>query len=505
MIQDISLTNFKAFRSLDQLAIRPVTVLCGTNSCGKSSLLQSLLLLKQTFESQDPNQTLLLNGRFVHLGAFENLVFEKRKDTSLQLGLTCRIKRADFKRTVSPTMPPLYVWIRDLLPAELQTDRTADFQLSYKVAMNQAKTRKPKYRKPVVVESMSYSLSAIFPDGRTLPGASIDLQKRDDDSYALTWHGFHRRLRSDRKESTDGAADAGIEFANLMPKGIAFEAEEARPERISDVFYLFRRFNDTLQTVMSSLTYLGPLREEPSRRYIYEDEVVEVGTKGENAAYLFLAEQDRTIADHYFYDAASDGFAARKHCKLGHAMDEWLRLMGIAGFKAEPTNEIIYLNLDAEQESKTRVSIADVGFGVSQIFPVILEGLKMPVRNTLLLEQPEIHLHPDLQMQLADFFVALALSGKRIIVETHSDHIVNRLVRRIVEDENNELRELIGIYFIRKGAGTAECEEVKIDANRGITNWPPGFFDQTAKEQERIILAGLKKRKGRASTGENKP
>jgi len=144
-----------------------------------------------------------------------------------------------------------------------------------------------------------------------------------------------------------------------------------------------------LQTVMSSLTYLGPLREEPSRRYIYEDEVVEVGIKGENAAYLFLAEQDRNIGEQYFYDAASDGFTERKHCKLGHTMDEWLRLMGIAGFKAEPTNEIIYLNLNAGQESKTRVSIADVGFGVSQIFPVILEGLKMPARNTLLLEQPE--------------------------------------------------------------------------------------------------------------------
>lgn len=504
MIQSISLVNFKGFQSLDQLAIRPITVLCGTNSCGKSSILQSLLLLKQTFESQDPNQTLLLNGRFVHLGAFENLVFQKRKDHSLQLALTCRIKRPDFRRTGSRTMPPLHFWIRDLLPAELQTEGKAEYQLSYKVAMNQEKTRRPKYHKPIVVESMSYSIAAVLPDGDTIPGASINLHKRDDDLYALTWHSFDRRMRPDHREAQDGTADAKVEFANLTPKNIALEADDARPERPNDLLFLFRRFNDMLQTVMSSLTYLGPLREEPSRRYIYEDEVVEVGTKGENSAYLFLAEQDRNIADHYFYNPASDGFTEHKHCKLGDAMDEWLRLMGIAGFKAEPTNEIIYLNLNAGQESKTRVSIADVGFGVSQIFPVILEGLKMPARNTLLLEQPEIHLHPDLQMQLADFFVALALSGKRIIVETHSDHIVNRLVRRIVEDEHNRMRELIGIYFIRRGPDTAECEEVKIDDSRGITNWPPGFFDQTAKEQERIIVAGLKKRKKRANAGESK-
>jgi predicted ATPase len=255
---------------------------------------------------------------------------------------------------------------------------------------------------------------------------------------------------------------------------------------------------------MSSVTYLGPLREEPSRRYIYEDEVVEVGTKGENGAYIFLADQDKIIAKHYFYDTESDGFKMRKRCRLGEAVTEWLNLMGITDFRAEPTNEIIYLNLNAEKEGVTRVSIADVGFGVSQIFPVILEGLKMPIRNTLLLEQPEIHLHPNLQMQLADFFVALALSNKGIVVETHSDHIVNRLVRRIVEDGGGAMRDLIGIYFIRKAADSTEFEEVKIDDTRGITNWPPGFFDQTATEQERIILAGLKKRKAREAAGGKK-
>jgi predicted ATPase len=504
MIQDISLLNFKGFQSLDTLTIRPITVLCGTNSCGKSSILQSLLLLKQTFESQDPNQTLLLNGRFVHLGAFENLIFHKLKDTSLQLALTCLIKRADFNRAGSRTMPPLHFWIRDLVPPEAHADRKADFQLTYNVAMSQPKTRKSKYLKPVLIERMSYRLSATLSDGRTLPGASLELVKRPNEFYSLTWHALPRRYRTDTKEPEDGTTNARIEFANLMPKGLVIEADESKPEDRPDLFFMFRRFNDMLRTVMSSLTYLGPLREEPSRRYIYEDEVVEVGTKGENAAYLVLAEHDNTIVEHYFYDAATDGFVARKRCKLGHALDEWLRLMGITGFRAEPTNEIIYLNLDAEDEGKTRVSIADVGFGVSQIFPVILEGLKMPVRNTLLLEQPEIHLHPDLQMELADFFVALALSGKRISVETHSDHIVNRLVRRIVEDETDRMQKLISIYVIRKTGGAAECEEVRIDDTRGITNWPPGLFDQTAKEQERIIIAGLKKRKRGEPMAESK-
>jgi len=88
MLENISLKNFKGFKDLENLKVKPITILCGTNSCGKSSILQSILLLKQTLESQTPNQILLLNGRFVHLGSFENIIFEKNLDNRLVFELT---------------------------------------------------------------------------------------------------------------------------------------------------------------------------------------------------------------------------------------------------------------------------------------------------------------------------------------------------------------------------------------------------------------------------------
>ena len=169
--------------------------------------------------------------------------------------------------------------------------------------------------------------------------------------------------------------------------------------------------------------------------------------------------------------------------------------MKIPNFEAEINNKIIYLNMEASTYDETRVGIADVGFGVSQIFPIILEGLRMEKGATLMLEQPEIHLHPNLQMQMADYFISLALSGKQVLVETHSDHVINRLVRRIVEDETHNLQDLIGIYFIKPSENGSVYEEVKIDETKGIVNWPPDFFDQTANEQMKIMQAGLKKRK----------
>jgi predicted ATPase len=90
------------------------------------------------------------------------------------------------------------------------------------------------------------------------------------------------------------------------------------------------------------------------------------------------------------------------------------------------------------------------------------------------------------------------------MVETHSDHIINRLVRRIVEDDTGALKDLIGIYFISATDSGSVYEEVCIDENFGVTNWPVDFFDQTALEQEKILKAGLKKRQlARSSASKN--
>ena len=243
-------------------------------------------------------------------------------------------------------------------------------------------------------------------------------------------------------------------------------------------------------------------RGEPEREYIYRDEVVEIGNKGENAAFLYLAEKEKTIENHFFYNAIQEIFEKKESISLKDAVNEWLTLMKIDHFEAEIINRIIYLSQNASKyDEATRVGIADVGFGVSQIFPIVLEGLRMPKGGTLMLEQPEIHLHPNLQMQMADYFIALALSGKNVMAETHSDHIINRLVRRIVEDDTHKLKDLIGIYFIKPSENGAVYEEIIVDESKGVTNWPADFFDQTATEQMKIMQAGLKKRKNQRVNG----
>ncbi|GEM_PF-698595 len=495
MIETISLSNFKGFRKLDALSIKPITILCGTNSCGKSSILQSILLLKQTLESQSPSQTILLNGRYAHLGTFENLIYGKDPANSIEFGLKLRLSRDTLRRPFGRRDLPLKFMLRNLLGRRDTTSGDAEYQLTLNTRFRQEARKSSRAPAPIRVDQYRFELSEVTLAGLTSKVSCI-ATRQEDALYRIELLNFPQRLMHGDQSLLTTTVTAKLEFTNLVPSEIrlknASDTDDAAKQVTTAFYWVFQSLHQILRGVFSSYTYIGPLREEPSRRYIYEDEIVELGIKGENAAYIYLAEQEESADGNHFYDPATDGFTERPRERLGKAVRDWLDQMGIREFQPERVGELIYLSLDASTPN-TRVSIADVGFGVSQIFPIILEGLRMPKESTLLLEQPEIHLHPNLQMRLADYFIALALSGKRVIVETHSDHIVNRLVRRIVEDRNGRMAQLIGIHFITPSDAGSMCQEVKVDPDRGIVNWPNDFFDQAATEQERIIRACLRK------------
>ena len=137
-------------------------------------------------------------------------------------------------------------------------------------------------------------------------------------------------------------------------------------------------------------------------------------------------------------------------------------------------------------------NIVDVGFGISQGLPVIVSGLLLNKYETLLLEQPEIHLHPNMQMKMADFLLTQAYSDKNIIVETHSDHIINRITRRVMEDKTGTLQKIIKIYFVQ--GYNLECpiyKDIKFDPIDGLTGAPDDFFTQFGSELMCITKTGM--------------
>ena len=141
-----------------------------------------------------------------------------------------------------------------------------------------------------------------------------------------------------------------------------------------------------------------------------------------------------------------------------------------------------------------KLDLTDVGFGVSQILPIIVECLRMAEGETIILEQPEIHLHPSLQSKLADFFICMAKSGKNLVVETHSEHFIYRLCLRIAQEESNDTRNLINILFVScdEENKSSIAKPIEINKYGEIENWPVGFFDEN--DSRDLISATLKKR-----------
>ena len=152
-------------------------------------------------------------------------------------------------------------------------------------------------------------------------------------------------------------------------------------------------------------------------------------------------------------------------------------------------------------EKDDYVSLQDVGFGISQILPVYIESLRLiPGEEILILEQPEIHLHPSMQSKLADFLLSMALSGKRFIIESHSEHLINRICLRIAQDQTNELNDYISMVFIEpipkismEEDPRSRITKIKLNNYGGVENWPVGFFDTS--DHRKILQAGIIKRK----------
>jgi predicted ATPase len=240
------------------------------------------------------------------------------------------------------------------------------------------------------------------------------------------------------------------------------------------------------------VVYLGPLRQDPQVLCLAvpTDQPGYVGTKGEFAFAVLHRDADREV----LCPLATGGTA---RMPLRAAVNHWLDAFGLAA--AIDTIDRPRLGL----EPRVLVSGVDrpldmtaVGVGVSQLVPVLVMGLHAEPGTVLVIEQPELHLHPAMQQTLADFLLACVRGGRQVIVETHSDHLVTRLRRRIAEDESDEVLNLVGMVSTERRDGATRFRRLATNRFGGFDDWPEGFFDQGSRDAQRLLQAGMRKKQG---------
>lgn len=438
MLTKLRIQNFKAWKDTGEIRLAPLTVFFGTNSAGKTSIPQLLLLLKQTAESSDRQRPLHLGDSrtLVDVGTFDDVVHahDLTKEVAFTLGWELRA--------------PLEV--RDPLQAKVY--RGDRFEFSARLSAD--RSHRPR------TTSFRYELR----DGER-PVVDVTLAERRTGAGARTFDLGSSQYALARQAGRDADLPEPLRFYGFPDEVAAYFQNAA----FTSDFVL------ELERALRSLFYVGPLREQPKRLYLWSGEAPEhVGDRGERAIEALLA------ARHRHFDGEAGG--APKPFQV--VVAEELKKMGlIHSFEVKPLgpHRREYEVLVKTGAAMPEVKLTDVGFGVSQIVPVIVECFYVPPRSSVIFEQPEIHLHPRAQADLADLYVDAiraredgAPRGCQFIIESHSEHFLRRLQRRIAEEELS--KDDAALYFVTTTGSESRIEELDVDAFGNIKNWPEDFF-----------------------------
>ena len=458
MITQISAQHFKSWDNLPGFRLAPLTAFFGTNSSGKTSLLQLLLMMKQTVESTDRSRVLHTGDHrtYVDLGTFYDLVYDHEQPGSISFELAWQLPK------------PLRIENPEKARETLFDIRHLDFSMLIKGSVDDIR-----------VEQFEYRFDAYRFGMRKRTGKSKEKEK-----YDLVFDGYHLKRTPGRNWP--------------LPRPVK---SYAFPDQVN-AYYQNAGFLSELvfafEELFKHLYYLGPLREYPQRSYVWAGEQPQdVGQRGELAVPALLASRARGTK-------ISRGYRKRKKT-VEERVAECLRELGlIYSFSLQPIaeNRKDYEVRVKRTKRSSEVHITDVGFGVSQILPVLVLCYYVPEGSTIILEQPEIHLHPAVQAGLADVFIdAIKTRNIQIILESHSEHLLRRLQRRIAEESFSY--EDMALYFAKMSNGDSILEKLAIDLYGNIRNWPDNFFGDELGEMIEMAKV-VARRKAGQSNGKEK-
>ena len=417
MITELSAQNFKSWKNTGKLQIAPLTGFFGANSSGKTSILQTLLMLKQTVE-RPPNWNGTIDfgddNSLVNLGDFDDLIHGHKRDHPLQISVSWK-----FSEKLS-------------LPDVDEMDT-----LSFNLSINNEENASSK--------------------------ASFDY-RAGEQSFGVDWNN-----QGDYRVSALGVQNLAATLFRC------YAIRNSYPH----ILQLFSPLQTCFENLFRSIEYLGPLREYPRRHYAWQGKHTPgVGQHGE--------------------DMVTALFSGRIQLRsLDEQIPQWLqRLDLIDSYRLNPIRdtEKDYEFLVRKYKGGPEVRLTDVGFGVSQVLPVLVLCYYVPEGSILILEQPEAHLHPKVQSELADLLIEVVKNRQlQIILESHSEHLILRLMRRIAEEQISAADT--AFYFCEMNEGTSEIERLNVDDYGNITNWPQNFFGDQMGDLAAKTKAEMKRKK----------
>lgn len=414
-LQAIRLQNYKAFKDTGWIEMANLTLLLGYNSNGKSTILKALEMIQKCYQQLQIGQELpVLTTNDKEDGSFEDMIYKGSKENTIIFSFRFRVQDEDIKEGFEEFL-------------DIEHDEKAE--IIYQLFFTKCEKE---------IEVIKYSISL---DNQNL----YTCEKIDQCNYNVT---------SDFAEILPAMYEVCNSFflrrlnEDIYPSKLT---KEEIMDKIAPanrfVYHFFDNIvlgclNTALRNFASDLEYILPLRAVPSRQMLIQlDKSRKVGTSGEHVY--------RILYQAYF---SAD-------VELKEKVNKWLQLFGYTyEWNELKPNYGEFLLVDMKTGHK--INIVDVGFGISQILPIIVAACE-DGKGYLLLDSPEAHLHSRVQSSLGDLLIDAARKRK-VVVETHSENIMLRVQKRIVE--NNDIdKEFARIYFIHEANGETVCEPIQFN------------------------------------------
>lgn len=422
----LSVYNFKSIEKVVEVDISNLSVLAGVNSSGKSSLIQALLLLKQTL-TFSMSDLLNIDGPYVYANSIMDLVHNKRNG---DMKFVLKLSKDEFSPLGSEQLP-------SIIDGELCK---IEISASFRVRTDSCVLSEFKY--------LQYFKSS----------SPVEV--------SLHYHPRNKvyHLRDKGKIIKDLKLDS-YSFANFFPifaskEGITYDLQDIKVART------------LLGNYLEKLVYIAPLRVAPVLARTYQTDV-------EKKYILPDGENTRFILDEISSNQTKIGLVKKWICDEFHLAKD----INVVKESGKRYRVVVTTNEDL------KVDLMHVGFGLSQILPIITQGCISVPNSLMIVEDPDVHMHPSIQASIVDFFIYLCMERDvSVLVETHSDHFITRLRRRIAEkvvDVKN-----VHLLFVLNESGESIYKTIPLsDTGRMTGSMPPGFMDTRDQDFKAILEA----------------
>jgi len=445
-ISTFAAKNYKCFSNPTLINIRPLTIFIGSNSSGKTSMLKLLLLLKEAIESRYSYAPIIFKGKYINFGSYNDVVYKHDIKNKMSFGIKLNnlsirprwLPRSSHERT------PVDLTNISIITTFKCIKRSKEVAIDYYHIYDEFKNIEMRLKR----RRTNYSIK-LYQDNEIV----TDLPELSQVSFPNLFAPFIERLFRQR----------GV---------FAYPSDDYL---ISLLFDLILKIESATRDYFSSFFYIGPFREPPQRYYESSGERPNyVGMKGEFSNLLLYLYKFLKIEKKEVY----------KRC------NEWLTKSYLdSEISIDKLGDNLYRTDIVDHVLNVKSNISDYGYGLSQMLPIIIQSFHSRDGSTIAIEQPELHLNPKMQSEIAELFIS---ESKRLfyIIETHSEHIISRIQRRIAEGKLDKNK--VAIYYFRKTKNECYVDELGITDDGQIPRWPKGFMDDIILDREAQFKAIIK-------------